>query len=105
MIPEKPPLRYNNVWLGLALGLVFPLVCFFIYRMIVHPTLGFPQNLIRYLMIMESLSDIMMLCTVGNLLVFYIALKRPQMAKGIIYGTLVYVALIFYIKFFIETNS
>ncbi len=105
--PGKTIPKYNNIWLGIAIGLVFPGFCFFAYWLFAHSQMGFPKNFVRYLLAMESLSDTIKLCALGNLLVFYVFLNRKHndTAKGIIIGTLTYLLLIVYLTFFVETAA
>lgn len=105
---EPVKLRYNNVWLGLVIGLIFPIVCLFGYWLFVHSShMTFPGNFLRYLRIMEMLGNTLILCTVANMGIFYLLLnsKRNNTAKGIIFGSLVYVAIILYLMLFVETHG
>ncbi|MBS1634816.1 MAG: hypothetical protein JST26_02765 [Bacteroidetes bacterium] len=104
---EPVKLRYNNTWLGVVVGVLFPIFGLFCYWLFVHSEMGFPRNFIRYLLIMEMLGNTLILCTVANMGVFYLFLnrKRNDTARGIIYGSLVYVAIILYLMLFVETTA
>lgn len=45
--PGKKTPKYNNIWLGIATGLVFPGFCFFAYWLFAHSQMGFPKNFVR----------------------------------------------------------
>ena len=98
--------RLDSFWKGLAIGIFFPLLCFFCYWLFMHSYMSFPMRFIKYLMFGQMLSSTIKICALGNLLIFYLFLnKRMNRAtKGIIVSVLIYVALVFYVMYFHEES-
>ena len=98
--------RINTFWAGLLAGFVFPMVLFFFYWMFFHQQLGFPGRFIMYLRGGDMLSNVIKLCGLGNLLLFYLGLTRKydSFTKGIIVSVLAYVLLVAYVTYYLEPN-
>ena len=98
--------KLDGFWKGLAIGIFFPLLCFFCYWLFMHSYMSFPMRFIKYLMFGQMLSSTIKICALGNLLIFYLFLnKRMNRAtKGIILSVLIYVALVFYVMYFHEES-
>ncbi len=96
--------RLNTFWAGLLAGVLFPLVLFFFYWMFFQNQLGFPYRFVMYLRGGDLLSNVIKVCGLGNLLLFYISLnkKYDNFSKGIIVSVLLYVALIAYVTYYLE---
>lgn len=96
--------RLNNFWIGLLAGIIFPMILFFFYWMIFHPQLSFPVRFFYYLRGGDLLSNVIKMCGLGNLLLFYIGLNKKidNFSKGIIVSVLLYVALIAYVTYYLE---
>ena len=100
----SPRDRFNNFWAGLAGGILFPMILFFLYWAFFHHQISFPGRFIGYLRIGDLLGNVIKLCGLGNLLLFYIGLnkKMDSFNKGIILSVLLYVALVAYVIYFLE---
>ena len=98
--------RYNNFWAGLLAGIVFPMVLFFLYWAFFHHQLSFPGRFYGYLLGGQLLSNVIKLCGLGNLLLFYLALrhKYDSFNKGVILSVLLYVALVAYVTYYMEPH-
>ncbi len=98
--------RLNNFWIGLLVGLFFPMVMFFFYWMFFHHQIGFPRRFIRYLLNGYLLSNVIKVCGLGNLLLFYWGLRRKMddFNKGIILSILFYIGLVAYVTYYLETR-
>ncbi|MCW3077136.1 MAG: hypothetical protein JWO32_1745 [Bacteroidetes bacterium] len=98
--------KLDNFWKGLAIGLVFPMIVFFFYWMFTQHQLSFPKGFLRYLMNGHLLSNVIKICGLGNLLLFYFGLtkKIDKFSKGIIVSLLIYVALVAYVTYFFEPD-
>lgn len=96
--------KLDNIWIGLLVGLLFPLFMFLLYWLFFHHQIPFPRRFLRYLMTGHLLSNVMKICGLGNLLVFYFGLhyKIDRFNRGIIISVLAYVGLIAYITYFYE---
>ena len=96
--------RLDNLWKGLVVGVLFPAILFFFYWMFFQHQLNFPRGFLRYLIHGQMLSNVIKLCGLGNLLLFYLSLnqKMDKFSKGIIVSVLLYVLLVAYITFYME---
>ena len=92
--------KLDKKWIGFIVGALFPAICFFCYWMVLHSHLDFPVGFIKYLRIGQMLQEVTIMCVVANLLIFYLLLNKKvyDIAKGIIYATFCYVALVLYIS-------
>jgi hypothetical protein len=96
--------RLDNFWIGLLIGILFPGLLFFIYWLYFHNQLSFPGRFIEYLIGGNLLSNVLKLCGLGNLLLFYFGLtkKMDRFSKGIILSVFLYIGLIAYITYYHE---
>lgn len=96
--------RLDNFFVGLLVGLLFPVFIFFFYWLFFHHQLSFPTRFIRYLMLGQMLSNVIKLCGLGNLLVFYFGLtyKIDKFTKGIMASVFVYLGLIAFVSYYLE---
>ncbi len=92
--------KLDKKWIGFLVGALFPALCFFCYWLFLHSQIGFPVGFISYLRAGQMLQEVSIMCVVANLLVFYLLLNKKvyDLAKGIIYATFGYVALVLYIS-------
>lgn len=83
--------KYDSVLFGTILGFLTPTVAFFIYYFIRYWGMYFPAY-IHYLYEGETLVPIISLCTVPNLLVFFIFIwtNRDKSARGVLLATIVF---------------
>jgi hypothetical protein len=100
----SPYVRFNTFWMGLIAGLVFPAILFFLYWAFFQHQLGFPGRFISYLRGGDLLSNVIKMCGLGNLVLFYIGLnkKMDSYNKGIILSVFLYVLLVAYVTYFLE---
>jgi hypothetical protein len=98
--------KFNSFWKGLLIGILFPAFCFFCYWLYRHSQLSFPTRFISYLMGGQLLSSVVKLCMLGNILLFYFGLKKKidSFTKGIITSSVIYLALVAYISYFLEND-
>ncbi len=98
--------KLDNFWKGLIIGLLFPAIMFFFYWMFFHGQLSFPRGFVRYLLGGHLLSNVIKICALGNLLMFYFGLtkKIDKFSKGIIVSLLIYVALVAYVNYYLEPD-
>lgn len=96
--------KADKWWIGLIMGLLFPLVMFFLYWLFFHHAISFPTRFVRYLMNGYLLSNVIKICGLGNLLIFYLGLnyKLDKFSKGIIFSVIFYVLLIAYVTYYYE---
>jgi hypothetical protein len=96
--------RLDKFWIGLVIGIIFPMLMYFFYWLIFHHQINFPVRLTRYLIGGYMLSNVIKLCGLGNLLLFYLGLvkKMDGFNKGIIVSVLLYVALVAYVSYNLE---
>jgi hypothetical protein len=96
--------RLDNVWLGLLIGLLFPALMFMLYWLFFHYQISFPRRFVKYLMDGYLLSNVIKICGLGNLLIFYLGLtyKIDKFSKGIIFSVLFYVLLVAYVTYYLE---
>lgn len=97
--------RLDNFWKGMLIGLLFPMLMLVFYWMFFQVQLSFPNGLLRYLIRGNMLSDVVKLCCIGNLLLFYFGINKKidKFTKGVITSLVIYVGLVAYITYFIES--
>ncbi|MCU0360740.1 MAG: hypothetical protein MUF75_08490 [Bacteroidia bacterium] len=96
--------KIDSWWAGLLIGLIFPVVIFFLYWLFLHSQINFPVRFIIYLKNGYLLSNVIKLCGLSNLVLFYLSLnkKLDKFSKGIIISVLLYVALVAYVTYYHE---
>lgn len=96
--------KLDSFWKGLAIGILFPVLCFCCYWLFRYSYMDFPVRFIKYLMFGQMLSSTIKVCALGNLLIFYLFLNKQmnKASKGIIVSVLIYVALVFYVMYYHE---
>ncbi|PBQ30387.1 hypothetical protein CNR22_00950 [Sphingobacteriaceae bacterium] len=96
--------KADKWWIGLLAGLLFPAIMFFFYWLFFHHNITFPHRFIRYLKNGYLLSNVIKICGLGNLLIFYLGLnaKIDRFNRGIIISVIAYVLLIAYVTYYLE---
>ncbi len=96
--------KADKWWIGILTGLFFPVVMFFLYWLFFHHQISFPQRFLKYLINGYLLSNVIKICGLGNLLIFYLGLhyKLDKFNKGLIISVAFYVALIAYVTYYLE---
>jgi hypothetical protein len=96
--------KLDKFWIGLLMGLIFPVIIFFLYWLFFHSYLSFPRGFYRYLTGGYLLSNVIKLCGLSDLLIFYFGLKKNMngFSKGVIVSVLFYVGLVAYVTYYME---
>ena len=96
--------RLDNFFIGLLIGILFPMLVFVFYWLLFHHQISFPKRFIRYLLNGYLLSNVVKICGLGNLLLFYFGLNKEldKFNRGVIVSVVLYVALIAYITYYHE---
>jgi len=96
--------KLNNIWIGLLIGLLFPAIVYTLYWIFFHHQINFPIRFTRYLIKGYMLSNVIKICGLGNLLIFYFGLtkKIDSFSKGIIISVAFYVCLVAYVNYYLE---
>lgn len=92
--------KLDKIWAGVIFGIMTPAFVFLCYWLFFHSQLHFPSGFIRYLRNGQMLQEVAIVCTIVNLVVFYLLLNKKafDVARGIIYATFLYVGLVLYIS-------
>jgi ACR3 family arsenite efflux pump ArsB len=96
--------KLDKFWIGLVIGLVFPVIVYCCYWLFFHNQLSFPRGFYRYLINGVLLSNVIKMCAIGNLLIFYFGLtkKIDRFNKGVIVSVFFYVGLVAYVNYYLE---
>jgi len=96
--------KLDTWWAGLLIGLIFPFALFFLYWLFLYNQISFPLRFIHYLKNGYLLSNVIKLCGLGNLILFYLGLnkKKDKFSKGVIISVLLYVILVAYVTYYHE---
>jgi hypothetical protein len=96
--------KTDGFWQGFAIGILFPVLCFFCYWLFLYSYMDFPVRFVKYLMQGQMLSNAIKICALGNLLIFYLFLNQQmnKASKGVITSVIIYVGLVFYVMYFHE---
>lgn len=91
----------NKVWVGLIAGLIAPSIILWLYYFLNYRMLDLEQ-FIEYLKVRDIHARIVSLCVLANLAVFYPFIWKEKWdgAKGVIGATLIWAAIVLYLKFF-----
>ena len=94
--------RYNNIRVGLVLGLLAPLLGFLIVYLVAFRGLSFMEYL-ELLSYRNKLSSLISLSVVPNLLLFFIFiwLNYLYSARGVLASTLFFAVIVIITKFLI----
>ena len=92
--------RYDDVRLGLAAGLIVPLITILVFYLVRFNHL----SLVEFFSTMISrniLSSLLSLCVIPNLLVFFIFIwtNMLYLARGVLMATFVFAAVILIVKY------
>lgn len=91
--------KYDRMWIGFVVGILAPLLLFVIYFSFRDPGLHLTDQIARQA---ESnvLSYYVSLCTLVNLLLFFMSLKAnaERAARGILGATIIYAFTVVIIK-------
>jgi len=94
--------RYNNMRLGLAIGLVVPLITVLIFYKVKfsHQDIG---EFLSTMASKELLSSILSLCVIPNLLAFFISIwtNMLSLARGVLMATFVFALVVVAVKYLI----
>ena len=92
--------RWNKFWIGLALGMVLPLVVFYCVYLFGYSKIPFGEFL-KDAFIMRALPKFLSLCAIPNLAVFYFFLNKEYWytTRGVIAATLLCTLAVVIIKF------
>jgi hypothetical protein len=96
--------RIDSFWKGFIIGLFFPIIIFIFYWLLTDHQISFPKRYVKYLINGGLLNNVIKICGIGNLLLFWLGLnkKLDGFNKGIIVSVLLYVALVGYVMYFVE---
>jgi ACR3 family arsenite efflux pump ArsB len=99
-------IKFNSFWTGLCIGMLSPVVCFLLYWLFVYAYMSFPVRFITYLITGNMLSNVLKVCTLGNLIWFYLSMKKNADAasKGILTSVFVYLIIVLWISYAIEID-
>ncbi len=92
--------KLDKTWIGMLVGIIFPAFLFLCYWLFFHSQLTFPGGFIRYLRNGQMFQEVAIVCTVSNLIIFYLLLNKKafDISRGMIYSTFAYVGIILYIS-------
>ena len=98
----KPKSKYNNVWLGLALGLIIPFITIIIFSLFKSADNNFIE-FIEFALSISALSNILSLCALPNLAIFYLFLNKElyYSVRGVIFATLILAILVVITRYFL----
>lgn len=96
--------KMDSWWVGLLIGVLFPVVIFFLYWLFLYSQISFPVRFVYYLKNGYLLSNVIKLCGLSNLLLFYFGLnkKMDRFSKGVIISIVLYVILVAYVTYYHE---
>lgn len=91
--------KYDHMWIGFVVGLLAPLLLFVIYFSLRDPGLHIADQMKRQAEA-NVLSYYVSLCTLVNLLLFFMSLKAnaERAARGVLGATILYAFIVIIIK-------
>lgn len=93
--------KYNSTPLGMFLGVLLPVIAFFIFYFFNTDRFGSFETFINRVFFMNVLTKIISLCAIPNLLLFFIFMWKHlyKSARGVIAATFVITFIVLIIKF------
>lgn len=101
VLPNNTKLKYDTMWIGLASGLVLPFLSFVGYYLIMYRHMLL-ISYFHYLKLGGIFTNVLSLCVVPNLMLFYIFLwtKRNKSARGVVTSVIIYALILAAMKLF-----
>lgn len=98
----KAKSKYNNIWLGLSLGLAIPVITIFVFSFFKSDVDNF-KSYIEFVWSISALSNILSLCAIPNLAIFYLFLNKElyYSVRGVIFATLIWAVLVVITRYFV----
>ena len=95
-------MKKDSVFLGLILGIIAPVIGFWLYYWTQFSDRYRPAGFVRFITSVKLLSPIISLSLIANLLLFFIFiwLRWDRSSKGVLMATFAYAGVIAYLKFF-----
>ena len=92
----------DNIWLGLALGLIIPFLTLIFVNADWQHNISF-FDFLKRMYDTKALSGLLSLCVLPNLLVFYLFLRKDKYktVRGIVTAVILFSLLVFSLKFFL----
>jgi hypothetical protein len=92
--------KFDNLYLGLACGLLAPLLAFFIYYLYDFRFMS-PKIFFGYMQANSLFTANLKRCVIANLAVFFLFIYTEQMksARGVLLSTFIYAGIIAYLTF------
>jgi hypothetical protein len=99
MLLTESPKKFNNLWLGVAIGTIAPIITIFILAKAVYPE-GYLDNLYSNTLLFFIAPKIISLAVIPNLASFllFIYTSRYFSAKGVLGITIVFAIIVFILK-------
>ena len=99
-------INFNSFWTGFIIGILSPVVCFMLYWLFVYSYMSFPGRFITYLITGNMLSNVLKVCTLGNLIWFYLSMKKngDAASKGILTSVFIYLIMVLWISYALEID-
>ena len=93
----------DNIWIGIALGLLLPLVGMLAYYQINFSGMEF-YLFIRHLKLGNTYTSFVTLSLVANLAVFFPFIQKEKYyaARGVLASTIFWAAVVIFLKYFTE---
>lgn len=99
-------IKIDRFWIGLGIGILSPVFCFMLYWLFVYSYMSFPVRFIDYLLKGNMLSNVIKVCTLGNLVWFYLSMKKnwDAASKGILTSVFLYLIAVLWISYNMEID-
>ncbi len=98
--PNKKKQSFDKLYIGLILGLLIPLISFYVFFLIKNTSLTFGK-FVEYLGNSGVIPQSVTLGVIPNLLIFFIFIwtHRYLSARGVIVATMIYTVVILAVKY------
>jgi hypothetical protein len=92
--------KFDNIWLGVALGTVVPVLALMIFYFGEFKELSISEFISR-MNVMSIFTKVLSLCAVPNLGLFYFFIRKNFLfsARGVLFATLIYTFIVFILFF------
>jgi hypothetical protein len=93
-------LKIDNLWIGLLIGALAPVLTFYLIYILGFPSLGI--TLSEFIALSELLTRVLSLAIIPNVAIFFlfIWINKLSSARGVLVATMFYAAVVFAVKIF-----
>lgn len=94
-------LKIDNLWIGLLLGVIVPMITFYLIYLLGFPSVGL-ITISEFIAVSELFTRVLSLAVIPNVAIFFLFIwtNKLSSARGVLAATMIYAVVVFAIKIF-----